>query len=102
MGKSFAQVDATERRLMHSMRKAALTWEKIKEITGRSFDTLQNVFAQKCPPPRASPMKTIAPKGVKKDREHLKFKKADIKVKVSIFGKGRRISEPRLKGNGRV
>ena len=76
MGKSFAQVDAIERRLMHSMRKAALTWEKIKEVTGRSFDTLQNVFAQKCPPPRASPMKIIAPKGVKKDREHLKFTKA--------------------------
>ena len=82
MGRSFVHVDATEKRLTHNMRKAGLTWSKIQEITERSSDTLQKVLAAKCPPPPTSPMKTAALKGVKKDREHLKFKKADVSVKA--------------------
>ena len=44
MGKTFTQVDSTEKRLINNMKKCGLTWQKIQEITGRSSKTLQTVF----------------------------------------------------------
>jgi hypothetical protein len=79
MVRSFVHVSEIEKRLTHNMKKAGLTWSKIQEITERSSDTIQKVLAAKCPP---LPMKTATLKGVKKDREHLNFKKADVCVKA--------------------
>ena len=82
MGRSFVQVDATEKRLTHNMKKAGLTWELMQQITERSSDTLNSVLKGKCPPSPKFVKKTTAMKGVAKDREHLKFRKADVTVKA--------------------
>ena len=44
MGRTFKQVDETERRLVKNMRKEKLTWEVIQRITGRSPDTLSSII----------------------------------------------------------
>jgi hypothetical protein len=44
MAKSFVHVDDTERRLM---RESGLTWEKIREITGRGMGTLSKLLVVK-------------------------------------------------------
>ena len=44
MGRTFKQVDETERRLVKNMRKEKLTWEVIQRITGRSPDTLNSII----------------------------------------------------------
>ncbi len=59
MGKKFTQLDETERRLMTNMQKEGPPWEKIKKITGRSFDTLAEVLA----PPATKAKKKPNPKG---------------------------------------
>lgn len=44
MGKSFQQVDATERRLIKQMVKEGIPWTTIQRITKRSPDTINNVL----------------------------------------------------------
>ena len=46
MGRTFVHVDNTEKRLLHNMKKAGITWAKMQEVTGRSSDTLQQVFSE--------------------------------------------------------
>ena len=47
MAKSFVHVDDTERRLVAKMRESGLTWEKIREITGRGMGTLSKLLVVK-------------------------------------------------------
>ena len=44
MGKSFEQVNSTERKLIVNMKEAGLTWAKIQEITERSSKTIDKVL----------------------------------------------------------
>lgn len=81
MGRKFVHVDETEKRPVHNMKKAGITWVKMQEVTGRSSDTLQNVLSEKCPPHPATATKSKKLSGVKKDREHLKFRKESVRVK---------------------
>ena len=52
MGRTFKQVDETERRLVKNMRKEKLTWEVIQRITGRSPDTLNSIINPKASTPK--------------------------------------------------
>ena len=52
MGRTFTQVDDTERRLVKSMRKAKLSWEVMQKITGRSPDTLNSILNPKTSTPK--------------------------------------------------
>jgi predicted transcriptional regulator len=58
MGKSFCQVDITERRLVKNMVKEGLTWSAIQKITGRTPDTISSILKAATPkPPKGAPVK---------------------------------------------
>ena len=56
MGETFFHVNETERRLIKSMHKAKLTWQKIREITGRCYGTLSKIALPKKRTARAKPI----------------------------------------------
>ena len=60
MGRHFAHVDETERRLIKSMVKAGLTWEKVQSITGRTPDTISTIVNGATSKKKGAPIKFSA------------------------------------------
>lgn len=78
MAKSFVHVDDTERRLVAKMRESGLTWEKIREITGRGMGTLSKLLVVKKKGGAAS--KKSNPKGAPKKITPAVYAKLDKAV----------------------
>ena len=59
MGKTFKQVDETERRLVRNMFREKLTWKQVQKITGRSPDTINAILNYKpgAAKPKGAPKK---------------------------------------------
>ena len=90
MGKTYRQVDDTERRLVKNMRKVNLTWDVIQRITERSSDTLNNIIkpTTSTPKTKGRPAKVpvkILPKILKTTTRLQKKAKAEEEVTADMI-----------------
>ena len=103
MGRSFKQVDETERRLVHNMRKENLTWSTIQRSTGRTPDTLNAIINPTSNAPKTKgarkkiPVKVL-PKLLKVTQKLQKNAKAEEEVTADmiITASGLKVSERTL------
>ena len=90
MGKTFKQVDETERRLVRNMSREKLTWKQVQKITGRSPDTINAILNYKpgAAKPKGAPKKIpvkLMPQVLKVTEKLQKKAKAEQEVTADMI-----------------